>query len=261
MSNQMKKSAVTPFCKFCEGAGESKEVYTSHWQFSQQKNGVLTCPKLLKYKCKLCSSHGHIEKRCNKPTTKREERLEQFCRFCCNAKNPDFLNHNQFDKDGFVNCPVLLDIECQKCGGKGHTKRYCPEVQPKTVLISQPVSNEPKKSDNKFGCLTVEDVDEEVDTIQIGSMNLYPTLSDKQGTVNTIMVGWTAAVKGRKIKSTSPPARAPPEPKNVVPIPAPPTRPVPQPPSSSESSHNTSENEEDASVYIAPTQSTSWDEW
>ena len=134
MSNQFKKSAVTPFCKFCEGASESKEVYTSHWQFSQPKDGVLTCPKLLKYKCKLCSDHGHVEKRCTKPTPKKETRVEKFCRFCYNAKNPDFLEHNQFDKVGFVICPALLEVECQKCGGKGHTKRYCVELKIEAII-------------------------------------------------------------------------------------------------------------------------------
>jgi hypothetical protein len=239
----MKKSAVTPLCKFCEGAGESKEVYTSHRQFSQPKNGVLTCPKLLKYKCKLCSSHGHIEKRCIKPIMNKSERLEQFCRFCCNAKNPDFLNHNQFDKDGFVNCPVLLDIECQKCGGKGHTKRYCPELKTESIIVApkkDPSILSQKKQANKFASLMVEEEEEEVDILQSGSLDFFPMLSEKQGVVNSMMGGWTNAVK-HNIETarpkSAPPSRPPPHPKEVakrkeekINIPPCPKIPLPQPP-------------------------------
>ena len=60
-----KQNIATPSCKFCEGAGEPKAVYTSHWQFNKPKDGVLTCPKLLAYMCKNCNKHGHNEKHCS----------------------------------------------------------------------------------------------------------------------------------------------------------------------------------------------------
>jgi len=280
MSNQFKKSAVTPFCKFCEGAGESKEVYTSHWQFSQPKDGVLTCPKLLKYKCKLCSGHGHVEKRCtnkhitnkhimNKPITNKSERVEKFCRFCCNANNPDFLEHNQFDKDGFVICPALLEIECQKCGGKGHTKRYCPELKIEAIIATPKKESgiiAPKKLANKFASLMVEE-EEEVDTLRSGSLDLFPMLSEKQGAVNSMMGGWAKAVKSNSESPRTrpaPPSRPPPQPKTVITcnetvidIPPYPTIPLPEPPSFPEPISD-SEEDEEPNTFIPPPMSTSW---
>ena len=110
----------TPHCKFCEGSGETVKNYTSHWQFSKPVDGILTCPKLLRYKCKICYCTGHVETHCKKSINKKE-----FCRFCFNAKQIDFQSHNQFSVDGFIQCPILLEIECQICFIKGHTKNYC----------------------------------------------------------------------------------------------------------------------------------------
>jgi hypothetical protein len=289
MSNQLKKSAATPFCKFCEGAGESKEVYTSHWQFSQPKDGVLTCPKLLKYKCKNCNCNGHIEKRCTAPKRTQEkkekqERTEKFCRFCYNAKNPDFLEHNQFSNDGFVQCPALLNIECQNCGEKGHTKRYCNETQSNTltiimspkeeVLEPRVVPRAPKKPANKFAALFVEEEEEEVDTMKSGCLTEFPMLSEKQSTVNSMMGGWTKAVKGtpEPIKTRPPPPSRPaPQPETVikckepeVQLPPYPTKPVPQLPLVTEPISDTEEEDDDdkPSTFV-PKPSTSWadEEW
>jgi hypothetical protein len=141
-------NGMTPLCKFCQGAGESKEVYTSHWQFNKPKDGVLTCPKLLAYNCKKCNKAGHNEKHCT--STKQVKAIEtvktcapvntcapvktcapikenetKFCRFCYNANEQAYTGHYQFEKDGTITCPLLLDIECQLCGMKGHTKKYC----------------------------------------------------------------------------------------------------------------------------------------
>ena len=129
MKQQAKASSAaapkTPNCNFCKGAGEPESVYTAHWQFSKPVDGVLTCPVLLAYKCRLCNLNGHIEKRCPNPAKSVQKPRELFCRFCLNAKKPDYQSHNQFDKNGSVQCPVLLAIECQLCGGKGHTKTHC----------------------------------------------------------------------------------------------------------------------------------------
>ena len=58
------RKVTMPSCAFCKGAGEPKEVYTSHWQFSKPVDGKLICPLLLAYKCKKCNCTGHVEKRC-----------------------------------------------------------------------------------------------------------------------------------------------------------------------------------------------------
>ena len=198
-SNQVySRSVAKSLCKFCEGAGEPKEVYTSHWQFSKPVDGVLTCPKLLNYKCKLCNCFGHIEKRClvPKPKKDKQEYVDKFCRFCFNAKNPAFLSHNQFNKDGLIQCTTLLEIECQTCGEKGHTKRYCKKTE--TLLtpvkcMNKAVPGAPQKPANKFACLLVE---EEVDTLQSGNLAIFPMLSQKQVTAS-IMSGWATAVVAR----------------------------------------------------------------
>jgi hypothetical protein len=170
MAKQQSKSfeyTAKPFCKFCEGAGESKEAYTSHWQFSKPVDGKLTCPKLLNYKCKTCNETGHIEKRCPFKKQKKEQEKEkksQFCRFCYNAHCENYLDHNQFDKDGFVICPNLSVIECQLCGVKGHTKRYCSQdpnyignVTPKKTEKPQIIPGAPKKQKNMFAALEIGD--------------------------------------------------------------------------------------------------------
>jgi hypothetical protein len=282
-SNQANKSAVTPFCKFCKGAGESNEVYTSHWQFSTPKEGVLTCPKLLNHKCKNCDSKGHIEKRCPFPKQKKEQdNTTKFCRFCCNAKNPDFRSHNQFSEEGFVQCPILLEIECQNCGGKGHTKRYCSESVCKTLTVITSSPNEavleprvvpraPKKPANKFASLFVEEEDEEkVDTVQSGSLTEFPMLSGKQSTVSSMMGGWTKVVKSNPEPTRTRPAtasRPAPQPETVikckepeVQVPSCPTRPVPDLPSSPEPISDT--EEEKPSAFVAkPVTSWADEEW
>uniref|UniRef100_A0A6C0IIH7 Nanos-type domain-containing protein n=1 Tax=viral metagenome TaxID=1070528 RepID=A0A6C0IIH7_9ZZZZ len=221
---QSSKSAIRPFCKFCEGAGESKAVYTSHWQFSKPTDGVLTCPKLLNYKCKNCNACGHIEKRCQvarkqqQPYKGRDDKGrddkgrddkgrddkahsdKKFCRFCYNAKNPDFLEHNQFNNDGVVQCPTLLEIECQVCGVKGHTKRYCPGPVEKPVITT---------------------------TLHVNSMDLFPMLTPTLGEKgNALMLGGWSKIAANSMPVT-PANSMPVTPANSMP----PNKPVPHPPS------------------------------
>jgi len=271
MSNQQRKSAATPFCKFCEGAGESKKVYTSHWQFSKPEDGVLTCPKLLKYTCKLCKGNGHIEKRCPNPKQK-QERSAQFCRFCYNAKNTDFISHNQFDENGFIQCPTLLNIECQNCGEKGHTKRYCNEIKadamPKANTMPKKVAQEPYVAANKFACLIVK----EDDTLQTGNLSLFPMLSERQENVKATMGGWMNAVKGKPEPESrpAPPSRPPPSlPETVIlckeKLLIPPTKPLPQLPLPQLPEHepisdSEDEDEEDYPIFATTPYLTSWAE-
>jgi hypothetical protein len=130
----------------------------------------------------------------------KQERVEKFCRFCFNAKNPDFNTHNQFDNDGFVQCMVLLAIECQECGETGHTKRYCKmngvPVTP-VKYVNKTVPNAPKKPANKFACLIRE---ESEDTLQTGNLALFPMLSQNQVKVtSSMMSGWTTAIKNKPV--------------------------------------------------------------
>ena len=168
---------IVPFCGFCEGAGETKQVYTSHWQFSKPVNGELTCPKLLAYQCRLCKTTGHVEKRCQASVkTYKKPTTELFCKFCFNARKADYQTHNQFDKDGFVQCSVLLDIECQFCKQKGHTKNYCPTLEtPKKIQREQVAAAPPapkKVMKNSFSSLAVI---EEEETFAECKVELFPT--------------------------------------------------------------------------------------
>jgi len=174
----------TPSCKFCQGAGESKAVYTSHWQFSKPVDGKLICPKLLGHKCKLCNETGHIEKRCPFPRKKQQQQQEQskFCRFCCNAGHSEYTEHNQFDKDGFVTCPALINIECQQCGKKGHTKKYCAVAAVVTPKKAEKIITAPKKPANKFAALLVEEDEAvavplpDIDILQSKNLEKFPCL-------------------------------------------------------------------------------------
>ena len=212
-NSQSKSSAVKPICKFCAGAGEPVEVYTSHWQFSKPTSGVLTCPKLLNYECKNCNSHGHIEKRCPTPKQVKEkkEKIEKFCRFCYNANKSEYNEHNQFDKDGFVQCPALLTIECQGCGERGHTKKYCPGPVLSVVTPANPTRH--KKLVNKFASLSVEELEEEpkkeVDVLQAKNINLFPALSQASvilcGNANSSSLNCWSKVASNKEPAPQPP--------------------------------------------------------
>ena len=200
----------TPCCAFCKGAGEPKEVFTSHWQFSKPVDGKLICPKLLKNKCKLCNETGHIEKRCPFPKKKQELVQQMFCRFCYNAEKPEYTEHNQFDKDGFVICPALIAIECQLCGKKGHTKKYCnvAAVTPKKAEKIITVPGAPKKPTNKFAALLVEECEStavplpDVDILQSQNLEKFPCLptGGKPSKV-AALTGWAklAAMPAKKM--------------------------------------------------------------
>jgi hypothetical protein len=136
------KKVVMPSCAFCKGAGESKEVYTAHWQFSKPVDGKLICPLLLAYKCKKCNCAGHVEKRCpvktsdltrapsknsaieSKPTTALEPKSKKSAQ----SKNPFALlevNEEEYDAR-------MLPVAIQK--------KPESEPQPPVVYLSQPNS-------------------------------------------------------------------------------------------------------------------------
>ena len=200
----------TPSCKFCQGAGEPKAMYTSHWQFSKPVDGKLTCPKLLSHKCKCCNETGHIEKRCPFPKQKKQQQQSKFCRFCCNAGHAEYTEHNQFDKDGFVTCPALIDIECQQCGKKGHTKKYCGTAVA-TPKKAEKIITAPKKPANKFSALNIEEDDEaavplpDIDILQSKNLEKFPCLpTGGKSSQVAALTGWAkmAAMPAKKLVAT-----------------------------------------------------------
>jgi len=52
---------------------------------------------------------------------------QSFCKVCYDANQPNYKSHS-VKKDGKVVCPYLLAIVCKKCKTKGHTQRYCPNL-------------------------------------------------------------------------------------------------------------------------------------
>ena len=201
-------STATPNCAFCKGAGEPIQVYTSHWQFSKPVDGKLTCPKLLKHCCKNCNTNGHIEKRCPFPKAKAtatDMKTSLYCKFCHNAGKVDYATHNQFDNKGFVQCEVLLNIECQLCGENGHTKRYCPTSS--TDTKKQPLQKAPLcikrvHADNKFSVLQVFLSDEDDE-------ELKPVVEKKQTQEPTVLFtspvnSWAGRVAASNAKQTVP---------------------------------------------------------
>ena len=61
-------------CSWCYNAHKNKRVYTGHWL--KDKNGSITCPKLLKTLCRNCGKIGHaMGKFCPEPQKPRNQLL------------------------------------------------------------------------------------------------------------------------------------------------------------------------------------------
>ncbi len=59
---------------------------------------------------------------------------KSFCKVCQDAGKPEsvYTNHNvrqSQDKNSPVTCPTLLAQECRNCFKKGHSSKYCPQIQ------------------------------------------------------------------------------------------------------------------------------------
>ena len=66
-------AARRPFCKVCQDAGKSEDVYRSHWVRSKPRGGGhVTCPILLATECRYCHKQGHTPSRC--PELKKNKR-------------------------------------------------------------------------------------------------------------------------------------------------------------------------------------------
>ena len=69
------------FCKVCFDAGESKEVFTSHFvRESPNPKSKVTCPLLLGNECQCCGEIGHTPRYCPKSTKKGREVRRQHLR-------------------------------------------------------------------------------------------------------------------------------------------------------------------------------------
>jgi hypothetical protein len=65
-----------PFCKVCQDAGKSEQVYTSHYVKSAPgTGGKVVCPTLLSLQCGYCFQSGHTPKFC--PVITKNKALDE----------------------------------------------------------------------------------------------------------------------------------------------------------------------------------------
>ena len=108
MGHTPKYCTESKFCPVCRDAGREHD-------HDLMEDGVVVCEYLLGLECPNCGEMGHTRKYCTQPPPK-------FCPFCKNGGNP--YDHDLFE-DGVVVCKELLENECTKCGGIGHTPKHC----------------------------------------------------------------------------------------------------------------------------------------
>jgi len=117
------------------------------------------------------------------------------CKVCKDAgkSEKEYTSHQPRDRDGKTICPLLLSLNCRKCGKKGHTIKYCKvntEKQQRVVVVPpvQVVPVKPEIKRGKYDSL-VESSDEEEEgeekesviqePIQETPVVVKPTYADK----------------------------------------------------------------------------------
>jgi len=170
------------YCKVCHDAG--KEDYAHHLK---DNNGTVICPYLLSIKCNYCKKNGHTIKHCPdananaKANAKKEKTYEEeddgwthtkrqqqhgqakqqsplYCKFCHDAGKSyeEYTSHyvkSSLEADAVVTCPILLEMECRKCGVKGHTPKEC------RASASASAPYELKRTYTTFGITSTPQVD------------------------------------------------------------------------------------------------------
>jgi len=87
------------------------------------------------------------------------------CKVCKDAgkSEKEYTSHQPRDRDGKTTCPLLLSLNCRKCGKKGHTIKYCKvnTEKQRVVVPVQVVKAEKQPIQGKFSSLVVDSSDEE----------------------------------------------------------------------------------------------------
>lgn len=92
-------------CNFCKEEG--------HRSFDG------TCPAIQKLVCKKCKGKGHTTNRCP----------EKYCSFCSLSKNEAIVSEfGETKPHNTVDCPVLYETMCGRCGKLGHTASHCKKI-------------------------------------------------------------------------------------------------------------------------------------
>lgn len=94
-----KKNSVE--CAWCKKGGKHKTVYTSHYMLNKQ--GQVTCPKLLKEQCRNCGKIGHVMgKHCPEEQKHRTLLLPGKSRRWFNPReDEDYISGDSEDYDKF----------------------------------------------------------------------------------------------------------------------------------------------------------------
>ena len=99
--NNTNNASVTKFCKVCQDAGKSEEVYRSHFtRETREPNSKVTCPTLLALECRYCYKNGHTVKYC--PTLKEKACYEKKCHFVKHTEPSKKPNESNAAKNTFA---------------------------------------------------------------------------------------------------------------------------------------------------------------
>jgi len=137
-----------PFCPICRDAGKSAEEYTSHHIWKDESREEVICPTLLSHSCERCGEKGHMRRYCpgvkprrriaSKLSLEEDEELKEeevkeevkekakHCKVCYQAGFGVEVYSSHYTKvDEVIMCPTILNNKCHRCGGTGHTPKYC----------------------------------------------------------------------------------------------------------------------------------------
>ena len=113
---------------------------------------------------------------------------KKICSVCRDAgkTEKEYTSHFVRDKpgsDGKVVCPLLLSLNCRRCGNKGHTFKYCKVNTEKKTTKPEPVQEQPKPVQKKTGYAVLEESSDEegdIKTPRTGKTVSYTPVQEKK---------------------------------------------------------------------------------
>ena len=152
-----------PFCPICRDAGKSAEEYTSHHIWKDESREEVICPTLLSHTCERCGELGHMPRYCPKgrlsrssdraplsvsesvsESSDKEEEKVKHCKVCYQAGFGVEVYSSHYTKvDEVIMCPTILNNKCHRCGGTGHTPKYC------SVTVRVPLREETVRREHR----------------------------------------------------------------------------------------------------------------
>jgi len=110
---------------------------------------------------------------------------KKICSVCRDAgkTEKEYTSHFVRDKpgpDGKVVCPLLLSLNCRRCGNKGHTFKYCKVNTEKKTTKPEPVQEQPKPVQKKAGYAVLEESSDEEGDIKTPRSSYTPVQEKKE---------------------------------------------------------------------------------